>query len=86
LILILQVGEKNPKVELYVYDYSIFDTLFIDKPLEKVGSDHILGTVFWISNQKFGAIWLNRRQNEGVIVSYTLNQQLVEMDIVSKPK
>lgn len=37
----------------------------------KVGVDHILGTVFWISDSKLGAIWLNRRQNCGEIVSYT---------------
>lgn len=36
----------------------------------EVTIDYILGTVFWITDQKLGAIWLNRRQNLGVFVSY----------------
>jgi len=70
---------------LFLYDFTNSNTLFIDKPLSKVTADHILGTVFWISNRKFGAIWLNRRQNEGVIVSYTyVSQESFKMDTVSK--
>lgn len=36
----------------------------------EVTGEHILGTVFWINDQRLGAIWLNRRQNFGVFVSY----------------
>ena len=47
---------------------------FLNLPLvtpNEVGADHILGTVFWISDTKSGAIWLNRRQNYSIIVSYS---------------
>lgn len=71
---------------MFLYDFTNSNTLFIDKPLNKVTADHILGTVFWISNRKFGAIWLNRRQNEGVIVSYTYaSPNSFKMDTVSNP-
>mgnify|MGYP002655394567 CR=1 FL=1 len=39
-------------------------------PLDKVTSDHILGTVFWVNDSTLGAIWLNRRQNAAVFVTY----------------
>lgn len=68
-----KVGSNNPKVSLVMEDLTdtYSNNLPIDTPISKVGADHILGTVFWISDTKAGAIWLNRRQNYGVIVSYT---------------
>ncbi|XP_070499034.1 venom dipeptidyl peptidase 4 [Chironomus tepperi] len=66
-----KVGEVNPDVQMYLFDFANMDTLFLSTPLDKVSDDHILGTVFWISNRKLGAIWMNRRQNKGVITSYT---------------
>lgn len=70
--LFLQVGDNNPKVELLISNVqsSQIQWLPLGTPTEIVTDDHILGTVFWISDKKVGAIWLNRRQNKGVIVSY----------------
>lgn len=39
-------------------------------PTGIVTADHILGSVFWINEETLGAIWLNRRQDRGVFVSY----------------
>lgn len=52
----------------------------LQTPTEIVTDDHILGTVFWINEETLGAIWLNRRQNRAVFVSYdTLTRAMNEV-------
>jgi Dipeptidyl peptidase IV (DPP IV) N-terminal region len=40
-------------------------------PTSDFGADHLLGDVFWVSDAKLGAIWLNRRQNRAIFVTYS---------------
>lgn len=55
----------------------------LEVPTEKVGEDHILGTVFWINDMTLGAIWMNRRQNTAVFVSYNAADFLINEVSVS---
>jgi dipeptidyl-peptidase-4 len=73
-----KVGERNPIVTLSIEDLSIggINPIVLPAPDEvKVNNlygeeDHVLGIVFWISNTRVGAIWLNRRQNKGIFAAY----------------
>ncbi|KAG5675085.1 hypothetical protein PVAND_005017 [Polypedilum vanderplanki] len=83
-----KVGEANPRVSLLVNDLTdSFGTPFSLNYPEKVTTDHILGTVFWITDTKLGAIWLNRRQNYGVFVSYLTddNWRMEEIMEINEP-
>jgi dipeptidyl-peptidase-4 len=67
-----KVGESNPSVALMLNDLITNDPFLLQLNYPpSVSNDHILGTVFWISDTKLGAIWLNRRQNFGVFVAYS---------------
>lgn len=69
--MILQAGTTNPTVTLFVVELANTANIReLTVPTDKVTEDHILGIVFWIDNESLGAIWLNRRQNLGVFVSY----------------
>lgn len=66
----LQAGTTNPTVALFLVNMQNSNKQELSVPTDKVTADHILGTVFWINDQTLGAIWMNRRQNRGVFVSY----------------
>lgn len=69
----LQAGTTNPTVELFMVELDGSDNpsrMKLEPPVSIVSSDHILGTVFWINDEQVGAIWLNRRQDQAVLVSY----------------
>lgn len=67
-----QAGTTNPTVELFIVELNGIGSrgIKVETPIDKVSSDHILGTVFWIDDENLGAIWLNRRQDRAVFVSY----------------
>lgn len=68
-----KVGSKNPKLGLTIQDVETptIDPIILKNASSEYGNDHILGSVFWISNTKLGVIWTNRRQNHATIVSYS---------------
>lgn len=69
--MIFQAGTTNPSIELYIVDdLETATKQKLQVPIDVVSNDHILGTVFWVNDQTVGAIWLNRRQNKGVFVTY----------------
>jgi hypothetical protein len=69
--MIFQAGTTNPTIDLFIVDDLQAAKLHkLEVPLSIVSNDHILGTAFWVNDQTLGAIWLNRRQNRGVFVTY----------------
>lgn len=68
-----KVGRNNPTLGLTIQD--VIDpsqpSIKLNNASADFGNDHILGTVFWITDTKLGAIWTNRRQNHGIFVTYT---------------
>jgi hypothetical protein len=67
---LFQAGTTNPTIDLFIVDLATISRRQLEVPLDVVSNDHILGTVFWVNDQALGAIWLNRRQNRGVFVTY----------------
>lgn len=69
-----QAGTTNPTVELFIVELDGSDNperVKLETPVVSiVSADHILGSVFWINDEQLGAIWLNRRQDQAVLVSY----------------
>lgn len=58
----------------------------LETPTKIVTDDHILGTVFWINEETLGAIWMNRRQNQAIFVSYdTTTKAMNEVKIFRHP-
>lgn len=68
-----KVGTKNPTLGLTIQDVSNLanSPIHLNNASAEFGFDHVLGTVFWISDTKLGAIWTNRRQNQGIFVTYS---------------
>ena len=67
---IFQAGTTNPTIDLFIVDLNTELKTRLNVPLDIVTEDHILGTVFWVNDLTLGAIWMNRRQNKGVFVTY----------------
>jgi dipeptidyl-peptidase-4 len=78
-----KVGTANPTLGFTIQDVSdpSLKSIKLNNASAEFGNDHILGTVFWITDTKLGAIWTNRRQNRGVFVTYT--PPSAEYEIVS---
>lgn len=69
--MLFQAGTTNPTVSLFLVNLDgALVKVELSTPTNDVGSDHILGSVFWINERDLGAIWMNRRQNHGVFVAY----------------
>lgn len=54
----------------------------IPAPVDVVGVDHILGRVSWATDQNLIVLWLNRRQNDSVLVNCDLQKD--KCDIVKE--
>ncbi|CRK90577.1 CLUMA_CG004279, isoform A [Clunio marinus] len=65
-----KVGSTNPNVILYLSNLSIGSRQALPIPTTIVTNEYVLGRVFWINDETLGAIWMNRRQNRGVLVTY----------------
>lgn len=79
-----QVRHKYPKpgTDIQISTLNLFEletlkTVELKKPT-KILQEHLIGSIFWIDNQKFGAIWMNRRQNYGIFVSYDVETYEME--------
>lgn len=68
-----KVGTNNPLLGLTIQNVeNVSQSPYQLKNASRhFGNDHILGTVFWITDTKLGVIWTNRRQNHGILVSYS---------------
>lgn len=68
-----KVGTKNPTLGLTIQDVEnpLNQPLILNNASLEYGVDHILGSVFWMTNTKLGVIWTHRRQNHGTFVSYS---------------
>lgn len=65
-----KAGRKNPIVTLrYMSLVEPYTWTSVTAPINKVTEDHILNAVFWAGPNRLFSIWLNRRQNAGVLVS-----------------
>lgn len=68
-----KVGTKNPTLGLTIRDVENLSNppIILNNASLEYDVDHILGSVFWMTNTKLGVIWTNRRQNHGIFVSYS---------------
>ncbi|KAJ0181711.1 hypothetical protein K1T71_002433 [Dendrolimus kikuchii] len=71
-----KAGRTNPNVGLRVYklDELHSEPWIIPAPVAVVGIDHILGSVDWASDTNVVVLWLNRRQNVGILVDCDLKK------------
>lgn len=71
-----KAGRTNPNVGLRVYklDELHSEPWNIPAPVALVGLDHILGSVNWASDTNLVVLWLNRRQNIGILVDCDLKR------------
>lgn len=63
-----QAGRKNPSVSLRHINLNddLLQWKSVEAPVATVSKDHILKSVSWLDDVTFGAIWMNRRQNQSV--------------------
>jgi dipeptidyl-peptidase 4 len=79
----LQAGRTNPDVHLRLINLAAVTPTDppawteIDAPTI-VTDEHVLGTVFWIDNNRVGVYWMNRRQNFASIQSCNFGTTLCE--------
>lgn len=69
-----KAGRVNPAVGLQVFKLGdpSSEAKSIPAPVDVVGLDHILGRVAWASDHNLIILWLNRRQNIGLLVNCDL--------------
>lgn len=81
-----KAGTTNPTVDLTLARLDGSVPIVLPVPIDIVGEDHVLGSVFWINAQTMGTIWMNRRQNVGVIVTYdTTSHEMREVMNIEEP-
>lgn len=82
-----KVGTTNPTLGLTIQDVEnpLNAPIILNNASLEYDVDHILGTVFWMSNTKLGVIWTNRRQNRAILVSYSPpNPEYEVVGLISK--
>lgn len=76
-----KVGTQNPTLGFTIQNVQdpSQSSIKLNNASASFGNDHILGSVFWVTDTKLGAIWTNRRQNQGIFVTYSTSNPEYEI-------
>ncbi|XP_043288116.1 venom dipeptidyl peptidase 4-like [Venturia canescens] len=76
-----KAGTKNPDVALFLVNLKDPGSKLVslEPPVDVVGTQGILFTVDWLKNDSVAAIWTNRVQNAGSLVSYDTKGKKTEL-------